>query len=90
MDWNQPPIQDVYFDDDNNNINNDCSESDNIIHGVIVKELEVKCKEDIKYARQKETINLGYVDYFNYKFINIKNVNLFKCCMDITYVDRKL
>jgi hypothetical protein len=75
---------------DNNNINNDWSESDNIIHGVIVKELEVKCKEDMKYAQQKETINLGYVDYFNYKFINIKNVNLFKCYMDITYVDRKV
>jgi len=44
----------------------------------------------MKYAQQKETINLGYVDYFNYKFINIKNVNLFKCYIDITYVDRKV
>jgi hypothetical protein len=38
-------------------------------------------------AHQKKIIDLNYVDPFDYKFIVITKVSMFKDYMDITYVD---
>ena len=51
IDCYSPSIYDVYFDDDNfenDAINNDNNESDNVINGVLINKLGVKCKDNAK------------------------------------------
>lgn len=58
MNWYSPPIYDDYVDD--YIITNDNNAND-IIEDVLVDEIEVKCKENIKGS--KKIIDFDYVDH---------------------------
>ena len=58
---------------------------DVIIDDFLINKLEVKWKENMEDAHQKKIIDLNYVDHFDYKFIIITKINVFKSYMDTTH-----
>jgi hypothetical protein len=41
----------------------------------------------MEYAQQNKIIDLNYVDYFDYKFIIVLKVDVFKSYVNITHID---
>jgi hypothetical protein len=46
-------------------MNNDSKGNDDVINGILVDRLKVKCKKKMEVVQQIFLIKLGYIDYFN-------------------------
>jgi hypothetical protein len=74
--WYSPPIYDVYFD--NIYIDDDTTSNDSNSNYILINKMEVEWKQNTKSNQQKKIVNLSYVDIFDYKFIIIIKIDMFK------------
>lgn len=88
MGWYSLLIYNIYFNNDNDSINNYSSGSGD--NGVIIDRLEIEHKDNIKCTQQKKSIDLGYLDPLYYKFTIIIMVDLFKGYIDMSRVNKRL
>jgi len=65
-------------------MNNDSKGDNDVINGVPVKRLKVRCKKKMEGVQQFFLFKLGYINYFNWRLIVITKINLFKGYMDTT------
>jgi len=74
--WYSPPIYDVYFD--NIYIDDDTTSNDSNGNYILINKMEVEWKQNTKSNQQKKIVNLSYVYIFDYKFIIIIKIDMFK------------
>jgi hypothetical protein len=86
--WYSLLIYNIYFNDDNDSINNYSSGSGD--NGVIIDRLEIEHKDNMKCTQQKKSIDLGYLDPLDYKFTIIVMIDLFKGYIDMSRVNERL
>ena len=86
--WYYLLIYDIYFNNDNDNINNYSNGSGD--NDVIIDRLNIEHKDNSNCTRQKKIIDLGYLDTLDYKFTIIIMVYLFKDYIDISRVNKRL